>query len=1638
MRKRKGYEPLTIRLAKLQCGLTPSTAAVAHSRRLFENVAPGAALPGLAPPPNTAFCRFTPCGCFLLAVQTVQNELVCYRYRSVERCLPEAPGPAAPGADAPAAMEADAAVAGAAAPATQQQQQQQQQGQGFQLGHQLPQEHQAPHGAAEAVSPPEAPLPVQPVQQQAAAGPPPALSGGPLRFSDLFAEAWRCSPALPSSEEQLAPGFCLAVGPGLVLVASASRETGQVQVVDSEGLLPVCDSVAFHLVRLESGCVEDRFTLLNDYVDLAGHGGAYLQGDLLLILALTSQQLHLMRISAAGHFVPLRTLGQHCQEDDEAVVQRQQETERRVQQQLRLDRQQRQQQAAVQHGVHAVQHGVHAPTSLPQQQQQQPAGQPGGWGLPAPVPEAPPGDAAGGHAAAGSGAPAASQLPEEGSDWEGDEGEEGSMITGLKQRLLAHLFLEARRQSAAVAGPGPGSAAAAVGAHAGFAGACAGAGAGGALCAGGSGGGADSRRPLDRFHYHFEALQDLVMVRAQLLGPERLLVLWAAPDLLSPLGADAHGTPRGPSGGTLGAGAPRPSHHAAQAARRQQGQGSHLMLYDMRSAQVEAVFPAQSPELLEWYLQDPGALLPPPACEWERAAPPPALAAPARAARARDPMAFAREWRARLADELPAPCQERQASPYVDPGLYQFWERLQGAGACRPHHLPHRALKFLARCQPERLLFRFDPEHLAPPVTGAAAAGSEALGWAHMDLLLEALAAAKAQLGGRHVGIDALRAIARDLDAALDPILASGNPQEQQAAYEATLGTAGVRLPLGKDYQTPAQRVADCFGLSKMLRQLILARKDRVGAARAAAFPKGKPPEETRWVIDLSKRSIDCDDPSLKAVLLGREQSIALLDLDARGARAEECVRQGEEAVARLAAAGVPVGTRRARVGKRLKLLVSKQDVEFQQQLGRYQAFCNELAFCHHAEAALVARQAVVDDRVANAEAVAAAAAAAEEAAAANKAALPVASCMPPRAMGAQASSQLQNELVAVDASLLQLGGGAATLQPGDQQAAAAGADGQKRRVLGAAAPAVPEAPGKPAVAGLAVPARASPKQPHDAPAGLAAAAVDAVRYRHRRTLAMDLDHDCMGSAARGSQGGPGAATAQHVAAAAPQQPSNAAEHSPNHVAMAASGGTASAKRAAQAAAEAALAKRHRAEHELEVAQSAAVAAPMEVEQGGAGVPMSPAMLAALRMGSAATPPAPSSAAVQPAAAATGVGSASQQPVAAPGSSSWRLPITPGRALLQTTLTGRVAAQTSGRRRSTASKQPRQSKLQRDVARVIRMLDSGEEVASAEDCALADHVAAARSDNLGKATHTLAAGNLLSLPVFDSRGEYAGCFSVNDLLTSLVEAAKAKDPHFIESGSLTAADLKAIGHSLAAKKVGELEHSGSLWMVGAGLQSSVLDIVTEAFSIKARQRGGAELDPHHVHHRVYIAAPRDAEGHTAAAGATTVVSGKGSGMRVRHVLTHTDVVRLLFERRAELGELLGKTVEQLELDAGAVFCVPASTPALVAFGKLAADQKSSLGLVDAAGALVGNLSVSDLRGLSGDDFDKLLLPATEYLASRAGAAPKMACVSTSSTLEQVLETLVTRRIHRVYVTGEGNVPVSIITLTDILRLATRA
>ncbi len=87
----------------------------------------------------------------------------------------------------------------------------------------------------------------------------------------------------------------------------------------------------------------------------------------------------------------------------------------------------------------------------------------------------------------------------------------------------------------------------------------------------------------------------------------------------------------------------------------------------------------------------------------------------------------------------------------------------------------------------------------------------------------------------------------------------------------------------------------------------------------------------------------------------------------------------------------------------------------------------------------------------------------------------------------------------------------------------------------------------------------------------------------------------------------------------------------------------------------------------------------------------------------------------------------------------------------------------------------------------------------------------------------------------------------------------------------------------------------------------------------------------------------------------------------------------------ELGALPGKTLQELRLASKPLLTLPASTPALHVFAAMARARVSAAGITSAPGGpLVANLSASDLRGLTAEDWGRLALPVTAFLVRQCG------------------------------------------------------
>lgn len=73
-------------------------------------------------------------------------------------------------------------------------------------------------------------------------------------------------------------------------------------------------------IRLEDGVVLDEKIFSNDFVNLAHSMGVFLYDDLLAIMSLRYQTIHILQIRDSGNLVDVRAIGEFCREDDELFL----------------------------------------------------------------------------------------------------------------------------------------------------------------------------------------------------------------------------------------------------------------------------------------------------------------------------------------------------------------------------------------------------------------------------------------------------------------------------------------------------------------------------------------------------------------------------------------------------------------------------------------------------------------------------------------------------------------------------------------------------------------------------------------------------------------------------------------------------------------------------------------------------------------------------------------------------------------------------------------------------------------------------------------------------------------------------------------------------------------------------------------------------------------------------------------------------------------------------------------------------------------------------------------------------------------------------------------------------------------------
>ncbi|AQK91622.1 Light-mediated development protein DET1 [Zea mays] len=140
------------------------------------------------------------------------------------------------------------------------------------------------------------------------------------KFDSFFKQLY--SIPLASSNEYICKDFflymeCHRFGLFATSTAQSNESTATEGAIHG---VPLIEKITFHLVRLEDGVILDEKAFCNDFINLAHSIGAYMYEDLLCIVSLRYQTIHILQIRDSGNLVEVRNIGAFCREDDELFL----------------------------------------------------------------------------------------------------------------------------------------------------------------------------------------------------------------------------------------------------------------------------------------------------------------------------------------------------------------------------------------------------------------------------------------------------------------------------------------------------------------------------------------------------------------------------------------------------------------------------------------------------------------------------------------------------------------------------------------------------------------------------------------------------------------------------------------------------------------------------------------------------------------------------------------------------------------------------------------------------------------------------------------------------------------------------------------------------------------------------------------------------------------------------------------------------------------------------------------------------------------------------------------------------------------------------------------------------------------------
>lgn len=100
--------------------------------------------------------------------------------------------------------------------------------------------------------------------------------------------------------------------------------------------VPCIEKITFLVVRFADGSITGRSVFKDDYIHLAHNAGVFLHDDLLAVLSIRFQRIHILQVRDGGLFLDVRTIGDFCRDDDELILNSQAQAEAKFQEEQRL------------------------------------------------------------------------------------------------------------------------------------------------------------------------------------------------------------------------------------------------------------------------------------------------------------------------------------------------------------------------------------------------------------------------------------------------------------------------------------------------------------------------------------------------------------------------------------------------------------------------------------------------------------------------------------------------------------------------------------------------------------------------------------------------------------------------------------------------------------------------------------------------------------------------------------------------------------------------------------------------------------------------------------------------------------------------------------------------------------------------------------------------------------------------------------------------------------------------------------------------------------------------------------------------------------------------------------------------------